>query len=124
LAYRRTIGRKARHHVTKCTDRKKRPLAKDMDWCLLYTDNESEPFCATDQAVIVAGSPVAPGVTPELLRHPETVVRFPLCWQACLFGSAFKFDVSYDRAHPVHLVNLRNEQKQRCDRFVISPVMY
>jgi hypothetical protein len=32
--------------------------------------------------------------------------------------------VSYDRAHPQQPLSIRNEQKQRCDRFVISPVMF
>ena len=98
--------------------------AKGMDWCLRYTDEESNPYTATDQAVIVQGTLVAPAVTPEVLAHPDTIVIFPLCWQACLFGSLLKFDVSYDRAHPQQPLSIRDEQKQRCDRFVISPVMF
>ena len=97
---------------------------ESMDWCLRYTDDETNPYCATDQAVIVQGKFVAPGVTPEVLIHPDTIVIFPLCWQACLFGSPRKFDVSYDRAHPQQPLSIRSEQKERCDRFVISPVMY
>ena len=98
--------------------------AKDMDWCLRYTDEESNPYTATDQAVIVQGTLVAPAVTPEVLAHPDTIVIFPLCWQACLFGSPLKFDVSYDRAHPQQPLSIHDEQKQQCDRFVISPVMF
>jgi hypothetical protein len=98
--------------------------AKDMDWCLRYTDEENNPYIATDQPVIVQGTLVAPAVTPELLAHPDTIVIFPLCWQACLFGSPCKFDMSYDRAHPQQPLSIRNEQKQRCDRFVISPVLF
>jgi hypothetical protein len=97
---------------------------KKMDWCLLYTDDETNPYCATDQAIIVQGTLVAQSVTPEVLIHPDTIVIFPLCWQACLFGSPRKFDVSYDRAHPQQPLSIRNEQKKRCDRFVISPVMF
>jgi hypothetical protein len=97
---------------------------KEMEWCLRYTDDEANPYTATDQAVIVQGTLVAPAVTPEVLAHPDTIVVFPLCWQACLFGSPLKFDKSYDRAHPQQPLSIRNEQKQRCDRFVISPVMF
>ena len=57
----------------------------------------------------------------ELLAHPETVVIFPLCWQACLFGSALKFDKSYDLAHPQQLISLRTDQKRLVHRFVIAP---
>jgi hypothetical protein len=28
----------------------------DFDWCLRYTDDESDPFCVTDHAVSVIGS--------------------------------------------------------------------
>jgi hypothetical protein len=98
--------------------------AKDMDWCLRYTDEENNPYTATDQAVIVQGTLIVPAVTPEVLAHPDTIVIFPLCWQACLFGSPLKFEVSYYRAHPQQLLSIRDEQKQRCDRFVISPVVF
>jgi hypothetical protein len=97
---------------------------KKMDWCLLYTDDETNPYCATDQAIIVQGTLVAQSVTPEVLAHPDTLVFFPLCWQAGLFGSPSKINVSYDRAHPQQPLSIRNEQKKRCDRFVISPVMF
>ena len=63
------------------------------------------PYTATDQAVIVQGTLVAPAVTPEVLAHPDTIIIFPLCWQACLFGSPLKFDKSYDRAHPQQPLN-------------------
>jgi hypothetical protein len=97
---------------------------KNMDWCLRFTDDETNPYCSTDQPIIVQGTLVAQVVTPEVLSHPDTHVIFPLCWKACLFGSALKFDVSYDRARPEQPLSIRNEQKTRCDRFVISPVMY
>jgi hypothetical protein len=98
--------------------------ASNLQWCLRYTDNESEPYCATDEASMVEGTLPAQAVTPEILANPDTVVFFPLCWQACLFGSPLRFDALYDRAHPQQLVGLRNTQKQRCARFVISPVMF
>jgi len=97
---------------------------KEMDWCIRYTDEEANPYTATDQAVIVQGTLEAPAVTSEVLSHPDTIVIFPLCWQACLFGSPLKFDKSYDRAHPQQPLSIRTEQKKRCDRFVISPVMF
>jgi hypothetical protein len=97
---------------------------KNMDWCLRYTEDENNPYAATDQAVIVQGTLPAQAVTPEVLAHPDTLVIFPLCWEACLFGTPLKFDVSYDRADPQQPLSIRTEQKQRCDRFVISPIMF
>jgi hypothetical protein len=57
----------------------------------------------------------------DLLAHPETIVIFPLCWQACLFGSPRKFDKSCDVADPQQLASLRADQKRLCQRFVIAP---
>ena len=93
------------------------------DWCLRYTDSENDPFCTTDQALIVIGTVEGLPMSHELLSHPDTVIIFPLCWQACLFGSALKFDKSYDRAHPTQLVSLRSDQKRLTNRFVVSPVI-
>lgn len=89
---------------------------ESMDWCLRYTDNENEPFCTTDQALIVIGTAPDQPMSTGLLAHPETVVIFPLCWRACLFGSLLKFDKSYDRAHPTQVVSLRADQKRLAKR--------
>jgi len=99
--------------------------ASNLDWCLRYTDDESDPFCTTNQALFVEGSvadvSTVADIGIDLLFHPDTVVFFPLCWQSCIFGSPRKFEISYDRADPRQLVSLRNTQKQRANRFVISP---
>jgi hypothetical protein len=90
------------------------------DWCLRYTDTESDPFCTTDQALIVIGTVEAQPTDMQLLSHPDTVLIFPLCWQACLFGSPRTFERSYDRAHPAQLATLRSDQKRLANRFVVS----
>jgi len=95
-----------------------------MDWCLRYTDDEAQPFCTTDQALIVIGTAPDQPMSMEVLAHPDTVVIFPLCWRACIFGSPLKFDKPYDRAHPTQPASLRADQKRLAHRFVISPVVF
>ena len=93
----------------------------NMNWCLRYTLDENDPFCTTDQAlVIMAAIPERP-IDNDLLAHPETIVIFPLCWQACLFGSPRKFDKPCDVADPQQLASLRADQKRLGQRFVIAP---
>lgn len=92
-----------------------------MDWCLRYTLDENDPFCTTDQALVVMGTIPDQPVDNHLLEHPETIVIFPLCWQACLFGSSRKFDKSCDVADPQQLASLRADQKRLGQRFVIAP---
>lgn len=95
-----------------------------LDWCLRYTDNENDPVATTDQATFVIGSIPVSQVTMELLYHSDTLVIFPLCWQAYLFGSSRKFDNSFDRIDPKLLEKIRNDQKRSADRFVISSITF
>ncbi len=95
-----------------------------LDWCLRYTDNENDPYSTTDQALFLIGTVKDPQITMEFLHHPDTVLIFPLCWQACLFGTTRKFDKSYDRADPRQLQSLRTDQKRFANRFVLSPVAF
>jgi len=92
----------------------------NMDWCLRYSLDESDPFCTTDQALVMMGTVPDAKMDIEILAHPETIVIFPLCWQACLFGSPLKFDKAYDQAHPQQLISLRADQKRLANRFVIA----
>lgn len=100
----------------------------NMHWCLRYTANEADPFCTSDQSPVAMGP--APGSAPgdvvsfELLSQPETLLIFPLSWQACMLGSPREFDVKHDVATPQLLERLRKQQKENCNRFVISPVRY
>jgi Protein of unknown function (DUF4238) len=96
----------------------------DFNWCLRYTDAEDESFCTTDQAIFVEGKIESEQVTMDLLRHQHTLLFFPLCWQACLFGSSRPFDKAYDRADPRDINALRGKQKRCADRFVVSPVAF
>lgn len=100
--------------------------AAKLDWCLRYTDVESEGFCTIDQAVFVEGSvPLADEhgrMTLDMLHHPNALVYFPLCWQACLFGSPLRFDDAYGRATGTRI--LRAQQKQQADKFLVSPVVF
>lgn len=96
----------------------------DFDWCLQFTEDEKDPFGTTDQALFVTGSLKDQLVTMELLSHPATLLIFPLCWRACLFGGKGRFDKSYDRADARDLKKLRDDQKQNAGRFVIAPMPY
>lgn len=102
--------------------------ATKLDWCLRYTDVETEGFCTTDQAIFVEGSLQSADpkgrLSEDILRHPDTLIFFPLCWQACLFGSPCRFDKAYDRAIPQDIATLRGKQKHYASRFVASPVTF
>lgn len=96
----------------------------EFDWCLRYTNEENYSFCTTDQAFFAEGTLKHAPVTIDLVRHPDTLLFFPLSWQACLFGSSLRFDTAYDRADPRDIQTLRAKQKRYANRFVMSPVTF
>src|ERR1700722_1926272 len=57
---------------------------RDFHWALRYTDSVTEPFITTELPFAAESPPLA---IIDALAHPETLLVFPLCWQACLFGS-------------------------------------
>jgi hypothetical protein len=96
-----------------------------LDWCLRYTEEEDNPYCTTDQALFVIGTVKGdPQITMELMNHSDTVMVFPLCWQACLFGSTRRFDKAYDRAHPQQPSSIRGDQRRYANRLVVSPLTF
>jgi hypothetical protein len=90
----------------------------ELHWCLQFTGNPSDPVITADNAVVPEGG--APTLE-EALRHPETLVFFPICWQACLIGSPDKFDKETDAFHPSDIRRLRALYLKSARRFVFSP---
>jgi hypothetical protein len=91
----------------------------DFNWCLRYCDSVSEPF-VTSESSLVAEGPPAPDVA-EAVKHPETLLYFPLCWQACLFGSRQRFDVGTAKLGSEDMRTFRRKYRHFAQVFVVSP---
>jgi hypothetical protein len=62
----------------------------------------------TEQAVLFSG----PAATlEEAWQHPDTLIHFPLCWQACLFGSRRLFDIETQKFCSEDLQRLRSQSR-------------
>jgi hypothetical protein len=55
----------------------------DLDWCLRFTSDSKRPIITADDAVRLEGPDPTKA---DPLRHLDTVIYFPICWQACLIG--------------------------------------
>jgi hypothetical protein len=55
------------------------------------------------------------------LEDPDTLICFPICWQACLLGSVRRFDVETEQFHPDTLRNFRKTYIENGRRFLVSP---
>ena len=91
---------------------------KDFHWCLRYTDSPFDPVITAEQPLVSAGpynNPV------NGLTHPDTLIYFPLCWQACLVGNVHRFDTETDRFVPAFLQTVRRMYRDNKAKFLISP---
>jgi hypothetical protein len=56
------------------------------------------------------------------MQRPETLIVFPLCWQACLLGSRVPFDVKTERFSSGDLRIMRRKHADKAKRYIVSPV--
>jgi hypothetical protein len=67
---------------------------KEFHWALRYCETVDNPFVISELPFAIEGKTAD---LQEALRHPNTLILFPLCWQACLFGSLQRFDTTTDK---------------------------
>jgi hypothetical protein len=89
------------------------------DWALRYTDSVEQPFVMTETPFLAAGD--RGGEIGEMLQDPETLLYFPICWQACLFGSPRRFDKKTDNFGPQDMQTFRKKYRTFAKQFLISP---
>ncbi len=90
----------------------------NFQWCLRYTNTPEDPFVTGQHPLLIEGP--APDLV-SALQHPETLIFFPICWQACLVGSLRRFDVGTEQADPALLAHARGLYKRSLEGYVISP---
>jgi hypothetical protein len=91
----------------------------NFDWALRYTDSINNPFVMTEAPFLVVGD--QPGEIRQNINHTESLVYFPICWQACLFGSRRRFDKKTDRLGPEDMKVLRRQYRSFAKQFLASP---
>jgi Protein of unknown function (DUF4238) len=89
------------------------------DWALRYSASPEVPFILSDTPCIVEGKF---STLEEAMQRPDTLIVFPLCWQACLFGSLARFDVKTDEFSSEDLQIMHRKHFDKAREFVVSPV--
>jgi hypothetical protein len=87
-------------------------------WALRYTDSPSDPVITAESPFVSIGTTADVGTA---LTDPETLLYFPICWQAFLFGSIRRFDIETERFHPATLQNVRRAYRENGRKFLVSP---
>jgi hypothetical protein len=91
----------------------------DLHWALRYCDLPCAPFVMTEAPFLAAGN--RPGEIGQMLRQPETLLYFPICWQACLFGSRVRFDAETDKFNSQDMTTFRKKYRSFSKVFLLSP---
>ena len=94
-------------------------LFVQMHWCLRFTTDPAHPVITADDAVIVQGRNIP--TLEKALEDQETLIFFPLCWQACLIGSIAQFATETDMFLRPDLTLLQSLYLKSDRRFVYSP---
>ena len=87
-------------------------------WALRYTDSPNDPVITAESPFVSIGTSADVGTA---LTDPETLIYFPICWQAFLFGSVRRFDVETERFHPGTLQHVRRGYRDNGRKFLVSP---
>lgn len=91
----------------------------NFDWALRYTDSVDNPFVMTEAPFLVVGD--RQGEIGQMIDHPESLVYFPICWQACLFGSRRRFDKKTDKSGPEDMKTFRRQYRTFAKQYLVSP---
>lgn len=90
----------------------------DFHWALRYTDLPEDPVITAEQPLVCIGKSTDLATA---LKDPETLIYFPISWQALLFGSSRRFDVETDKFLPDTLQRVRRAYIENGRRFLVSP---
>jgi hypothetical protein len=88
-------------------------------WALRYTDTPSDPFITAEQPLVMIGTSGPDAAA--AIKDPETLFCFPICWQACLFGSIRSFNVETDKFQRDDLQRMRLAYIDNGRKFLVSP---
>lgn len=91
----------------------------DFNWALRYCESVTEPFVICEMPVMAWGKQHTD--LAEMLRDSETLLFFPLCWQACLVGSRQYFHEETGVFGQQDMQRARRIYREEASLFVVSP---
>lgn len=90
----------------------------DFNWALRYCNSPAVPFVISELPVMAYG-PCSDLI--EAMQHPETLIFFPLCWQACLVGSRQFFENETGCFLEQDMLRVRKMYRESASLYILSP---
>jgi hypothetical protein len=96
----------------------------NFDWAIRYCETSGDFFFTSDSPFVATGPVTGQDqvIRPDALQHADTLLYFPLCWQACILGSPHHFDIKTDRATPQLIQIVQQMYRANAKSYLISPV--
>jgi len=91
----------------------------DFNWALRYCESDAEPFVISEMPLMAWGG--RHDDLAEMLRQPETLLFFPLCWQACLIGSRQFFHEDTESFGQQDMQRIRRIYRDKASLFIVAP---
>ena len=90
----------------------------DFNWALRYCDSPATPFIISEIPFISRGrhSDLA-----AAMQDQDTLLFFPLCWQACLIGSRQLFEIETGRFGEEDMREIRRMYRKTAELFLLAP---
>jgi len=93
----------------------------NFNWALRYCESVAEPFVTSEAPFVLDEVPPSATNITQALQCPETLIYFPICWQACLFGSLRRFDLGTGKLETYDMKTLRGKYRHFAQKFLVSP---
>lgn len=90
----------------------------DFNWTLRLCESVADPFVISEMPIMAHG-PCA--TIEEAMQHPETLLFFPLCWQACIIGSRQYFEHETSVFLQEDMRRARKMYREKANLFILSP---
>lgn len=90
----------------------------DFNWALGYCESPSDPFVISEIPLMAQGRSLT---SEQAMKDPETLLFFPLCWQACLVASRMFFHDETSIFVEYDMRMARKMYREKADLFILSP---
>jgi uncharacterized protein DUF4238 len=89
----------------------------EFSWCVRHCDSSSKPFIISEIPFVCHGKSTN---LEEALLDPETLLLFPLCWQACLVGRRQHIEDELGSFGEADMHRIRKIYRDSADLFLLS----
>jgi Protein of unknown function (DUF4238) len=90
----------------------------EFNWALRYCESPANPFITSELPFVCLGRHEK---VEDAVKDSQSLLFFPLCWQACLIGSRQFFDIETDKFGDEDMLRVQKMYRNSAGLFLLSP---